>query len=72
MKFSFKDFFRKYGQFRSFLRIRLHLLKKFLTLIRLGILRVVLSGRGVPSPFIFQEELIQYQNNFIQLLKQTI
>ena len=43
-----------------------------LTLIRLDFLRVVSSGGGIkltPSaPFIFQEELIQYQCNFMQLL----
>ena len=30
MKFSTEDFFRKCGQIRSFLRIRSHLIKKFL------------------------------------------
>ena len=47
-----------------------------LALIRLGFLRVVFSGGAVnlaappfpPPPFIFQEELIQYQYNFIELL----
>ena len=45
------------------------LLKIYLTLIRLGFLRVVFPGGGegqfdplpLPAPFIFQEELIYYQ-----------
>ena len=38
------------------------LLKIYLTLIRLGFLRVVFPGGETPSPpFIFQEELIYYQ-----------
>ena len=43
-----------------------------LTLIRLGFLKVVISrGRGKAQfepTFIFQEEIIEYQYNFIQLL----
>ena len=40
-----------------------------LTLIRLGFLKVVFSeGVQFEASFIFQEELIQYQYNFIQLL----
>ena len=40
-----------------------------LTLIRLRFLKVVFSGGEVNlNPFIFQEELIQYQYNFTKLL----
>ena len=43
-----------------------------LTLIRLGFLKVVFPGEGgwvqFDPPFIFQEELIYFQYNFIQLL----
>ena len=42
-------------------------------LIRLGFLKAAFSrgegGNLTPHPFIFQKELIQYQNNFMQLLK---
>ena len=39
-----------------------------ITLIRLGFLKVVLSGgRANLTPFIFQEEVIQYQHYCIQL-----
>ena len=42
-------------------------------LIRLAFWKVVFSwgegGNLTPHPFIFQKELIQYQNNFMQLLK---
>ena len=38
----------------------------FLTLKRLGFLRVVFFPIGLP--FIFQEEFVQYQYNFIQFL----
>ena len=47
----------------------------YVTLIRLGFLKVVFSARGgggggsIYIPFIFQEKLIQYQYNFMQLLK---
>ena len=48
-------------------------LTTLLTLITLGFLKVVFSGGKVsliplPPYFIFQEELIQYHYNFMQLL----
>ena len=59
MKFSIKDFFSKCNQIRRKLWIWLHLLKKSLTLIRLGFLKVAFPGGGqFDPPFIFQEELI--------------
>ena len=45
--------------------------KNTITVIRLGFLRVVFSWEGggqFEPPFIFQEEFIQYQYNFTQLL----
>ena len=51
-------------------RVPLQSLKLYLTLIRLGFLKVTFSRRlnSTPFSFIFPEKLIQYQYNFTQLL----
>ena len=43
-----------------------------LTLIKLGFLRVVVSGEGVNLTFVFQGKLIKYHYNVTQLLNKLV